>query len=106
MLVTGRKMRYTHAQEIAERSIPRMKQHPYPHFAEALRAYGDSSPAIARALGVSQRSALNYLTGSALPRVQIVKRFPLLDHALTLDIPAAPVAETDQNTQEIAENSA
>jgi hypothetical protein len=83
-----------------------MKQHPYPHFAEALKVYGDNSPAIARALGVSQRSAHNYLTGSALPRVQVVKRFPLLDHALTLDISAAPLANTDRNAQEIAENTA
>ena len=60
-------------------------QHPYPHFAEALRAFGDTSPKIAKALGVSQRAAYDYMIGVSLPKVQIVKLHPELDQALTLD---------------------
>jgi DNA-binding XRE family transcriptional regulator len=59
--------------------------HPYPNFAQALRAYGETSVEIARALGVSQRSAYNYMTGKYLPTVQLVKRKPDLDEALTKD---------------------
>ena len=60
--------------------------HPYPNFAKALAAYGSTSPEIARALGVSQRSALEYMRGRSLPRVEVVKRHPRLDAALTLDL--------------------
>ncbi len=77
--------------------------HPYPHFAEALLGFGASSPEIARALGVSQRSALNYMTGQALPRVEVVKRHPAIDHALTLDL-SPRLAKPAKDVQEIAEN--
>lgn len=77
--------------------------HPYPHFAEALREYGNDSVAIARALGVSQRSAYNFLQGQGLPKVVIVKSHPVLDAALTLDF-AHRKKETANRLQENAEN--
>ena len=82
--------------------------HPHPHFAEALRAFGESSPEVARALGVSQRSAYNYIAGLALPHVKVVKRHPTIDAALTLDLAPAPVntgtslAETGEKSQQTA----
>lgn len=79
------------------------KTHPYPHFFEALRAFGNTSPEIARALGVSQRSAYCYMRGSALPNVKVVKRHPSIDLALTLDL-TPQAAKTNNKVQEIAEN--
>ena len=66
------------------------ESHPYPHFFTALLAFGKSSPEIARALGGSQRSAAVYLSGEGLPRVEVVKRHPTIDAALTLDLAPPP----------------
>ena len=79
-------------------------EHPYPHFAEALRAYGNSAPKIAKALGVSTRSALGYLRGEALPHVKVVKRHPTIDAALTLDL-APRLVDLGSGIPKTAENS-
>lgn len=76
--------------------------HPYPHFAAELLKIGDSI-AVARALGVSQRSAYDYLRGAGLPKVAVVKSHPALDEALTLDFAKKP-AKRAKRVQEIAEN--
>jgi predicted transcriptional regulator len=68
-----------------------LERHPYPHFVRALLAFGTTSVDIARALGVTQSSAHSYLRGKALPRIEVVKRHPTLDAALTIDL--APQAE-------------
>lgn len=58
----------------------------YPRFAEALRSLGEKDIDCARVLGVSRTTFYNYLSGVSLPPVEKVKQFPVLDHALTLDI--------------------
>lgn len=77
--------------------------HPYPHFAMAVRALGPTVPDIARVMGVSIRSVTSYLGGSALPRVEVVKRIPALDIALTLDL-APRTADPARNMRETAKN--
>ena len=64
--------------------------HPYPYFAAALRQYGDDPKTIGAALGVSSRSVSIYLAGQGLPRVEVVKRHPPLDVALTRDFATQP----------------
>jgi hypothetical protein len=106
-------LRYTDGQKVA-RSETRMnikeitwadvmKDHPYPNFAAALLMLGTSSIEVARALGVSQRSAHSYMRGRALPRVEVVKRHPTIDKALTLDL-SPKVTKKDRRVQETAEN--
>ncbi len=78
--------------------------HPYPNFFNAAIEIGPTSSSLARALGVSERAATNYLNGSSLPSVKIVKRHPTIDAALTLDLAPRSV-KTPRQMQEIAENS-
>jgi hypothetical protein len=66
--------------------------HPYPSFAAVLRDIGPAE-AIAQALAVSPRSARLYLAGQALPRVEVVKRNPAIDQALTQDFARQPAPE-------------
>ena len=79
-------------------------EHPYPHFAYAVRALGRTIPVIAMTMGVSERSVKEYLRGTALPRVEVVKRIPALDTALTLDI-APRCTDSVNSVAFIAKNS-
>ena len=68
------------------------KTHPYPNFASAVRNLAPTIGEIAAILGVSERSVANYLAGDALPHVLKVKKFPVLDRALSQDLDAHHVA--------------
>jgi len=63
-----------------------MHQHPYPHFLSAIEQLAETDRERAAILGVSRRQVVSYRMGDALPRVEIVKRHPTIDDALTLDL--------------------
>lgn len=65
----------------------------YPHFRQALISLAPTNRERAALLECSQRTVAYYLSGMMLPPVEKVKRFPTLDHALTLDL--APKLHTD-----------
>lgn len=56
-----------------------------PNFRQAVRMAGDTNIERARIFGVSERAIRYYLAGDRLPPVELVKRFPALDVALTVD---------------------
>lgn len=60
-------------------------KHPYPHFLRALEQLAATDAQRADALGVSRGMVLRYRLGRALPSVDIVKKHPTLDDALTRD---------------------
>lgn len=68
-------------------------QHPYPHFKNAMLRLAPTNRERAALLECSQRAIAYYLSGVMLPPVEKVKKFPTLDHALTLDL--APEIRTD-----------
>lgn len=68
----------------------------YPNFRDALLKLAPTNRERAALLGVSERSVIYYLQGVSLPPVEKVKRFPVLDDALTLDIRPETRAETMQ----------
>lgn len=65
----------------------------YPHFRQALLDLAPTNRARANLLECSQRTIAYYLSGVMLPPVEKVKKFPTLDHALTLDL--APQIRTE-----------
>lgn len=58
----------------------------YPHFVEALRKLEPTSTLRAQRLGVSRRSLFYYQRGDHLPPIEIIKREPTLDEALSRDL--------------------
>lgn len=59
----------------------------YPHFVEALRAYGTPAQIIERT-GFNRRQVFEYLSGRALPRAAALLRHPELVEAARRDVEA------------------
>ena len=78
----------------AARHADYIAKHPYPHFARALLDIAPTSPELGDALGLTQRSAYNYLRGVRLPPIEVVKRFPVLDAALSADFAERAAAQS------------
>lgn len=71
----------------------------YPRFRDALLELAPTNRQRAALLGVSLRTLAYYLSGTMLPPVELVKQFPTLDHALTLDLPPRPTKKNNELAQ-------